>query len=58
MGAYASSPIHHGEQEHNAWLPEPRQQMLGSEWTLAKEVVNDLWVMWPITVDLLATALN
>ena len=27
------------------------QQVLGSERTLAQDVVNDLQVMWPITVD-------
>ena len=34
------------------------QQVLGSERTLAQDVVNDLQVMWPITVDLFATTPN
>ena len=35
-----------------------RHQVLGSEWTLAQEVVNNLQVMWPVTVDLFAICLN
>ena len=35
-----------------------RQQVLGSEWTLALEVVDELVARWPATVDLFATALN
>ena len=35
-----------------------RQQVLGSEWTLAQEVVDELVARWPVTVDLFATALN
>ena len=34
------------------------QQILGSEWTLAQEVVDELVARWPVTVDLFATALN
>ena len=35
-----------------------RQQVLGFEWTLAQEVVDELVVRWPANVDLFATALN
>ena len=35
-----------------------RRQVLGSEWTLAQEVVNELVVRWPPTIDLFATALS
>ena len=34
------------------------QRVLGSEWTLVQEVVDELIVKWPATVDLFATALN
>ena len=34
------------------------QQVLISEWTLAKEVMDELVVKWPATVDLFATTLN
>ena len=33
-------------------------QVLGSEWTLAQEVVDELVARWPVTVDLFASALN
>ena len=33
-------------------------QVIGSEWTLHQDVVNDLLQRWPATVDLFATALN
>ena len=35
-----------------------RHQVLGSEWTLAQEAVDDLLRMWPVTVNLFATSLN
>ena len=35
-----------------------RCQVLGSEWALAQEVVDDLRRMWPVTVDLFAKSLN
>ena len=33
-------------------------RVLGLEWTLAQEVVNELVARWPVTVDLFTTALN
>ena len=35
-----------------------RHLMLGSEWTVAQEVVNNLQAMWPVKVDLFVTSLN
>ena len=35
-----------------------RRQVLGSEWTLAQKVLDELVVRWPVTVNLLTTALN
>ena len=35
-----------------------RRLVLGSEWTLAQEVVHELVARWPATVDVFATALN
>ena len=35
-----------------------RHQVLGLEWTLAQEVVDDLVARWMATVDLFVTALN
>ena len=35
-----------------------RQQVLGSEWTFAQEVVDELVANWPATLDLFATAPN
>ena len=34
------------------------QQVLGSEWTLAQDVVDKLRARWPVMADLFATALN
>ena len=33
-------------------------EVIGSEWTLAQEVVDHLVHRWPVTIDLFATALN
>ena len=33
-------------------------QVIGSEWTLAQELVSDLVRRWPATIDLFATSLN
>ena len=33
-------------------------QVLGSEWTLAQEVVDELQSKWPVMIDLSATSLN
>ena len=33
-------------------------QVLGSEWTLAQEVVDNLRRMWPVTVNFFDTSLN
>ena len=35
-----------------------QDQLTGSEWTLAQEVVDELRVRWPVMVDLFATSLN
>ena len=35
-----------------------RHQVLGSEWTLAQDVVTELQAKWPVMVDLFATSLN
>ena len=35
-----------------------RNQVIGSEWTLHQDVVNDLLRRWPATADLFATSLN
>ena len=32
-----------------------QDQVIGSEWTLAQEVVDELRVRWPVMVDLFAT---
>ena len=34
------------------------QQVLGAEWTLAQDVVDELQTKWPVMIDLFATALN
>ena len=56
----SGSPIYH-------WVPECRlvanslsrhQQVLGSDWTLAQEVVDELVARWPSDIDLFTTALN
>ena len=39
-------------------IPSRRQQVLGSKWTLAQDVVDRLRARWPVMVDLFATALN
>ena len=33
-------------------------QILGSEWTLCREVCQELFHRWPVTIDLFATSLN
>ena len=33
-------------------------QVLGSEWTLSQEVVDELWSKWPIVIDIFTTSLN
>ena len=35
-----------------------QHQVLGSEWTLAQDVVNSLLTQWPATVDLFAISTN
>ena len=35
-----------------------QHQILGSEWTLAQEVVDELQAEWPVMVNLFATSLN
>ena len=35
-----------------------RHQVLGSEWTLAQEVVDVLQSKWSVVIDLFATSLN
>ena len=35
-----------------------QNQIIGSEWTLAQEVVDRLLRIWPATIDLFATAIN
>ena len=39
-------------------IPSRLQQGLGSEWTLAQNVVDELQERWPMMVDLFAIALN
>ena len=36
----------------------PRNQVIGSEWTLCAEVFRQLLHLWPATIDLFATSLN
>ena len=38
-------------------LSQPNE-VIGSEWTLAQEVVDQLVHRWPVNIDLFATALN
>ena len=38
--------------------PSRRSQVLGSEWTLCKDVCQELFRLWPVTIDLFATSLN
>ena len=33
-------------------------QVLGSEWTLCQDVCQELFRLWPVTIDLFATSLN
>ena len=33
-------------------------QVISSEWTLAQDVVDELWRRWPVVIDLFATSLN
>ena len=35
-----------------------RNQVIGSEWTLTQEVVDDLLRRWPATIDMFVTSLN
>ena len=35
-----------------------RNQIIGSEWTLVQEVVDELIATWPATINLFATSLN
>ena len=35
-----------------------KNQVIGSEWTLVQEVVDELLQRWPATIDLFATSLN
>ena len=37
---------------------EPPRSVIGSEWTLVQEVVDELGKKWPATVDLFATSFN
>ena len=52
MGGHSNAPIYHGGTECRC------QQALGSEWTLAQDLVDELLAKWPVMIDLFVTALN
>ena len=52
------SPVHHGSSNVTADALSRPNQVIGSEWTLHQEVVDQLVHRWPAVVDLFATALT
>ena len=57
-GDHSLAPVHQGAKNVVADSLSRHHQVLGSEWTLAQEVEDNLRRLWPVTVDLFATSLN
>ena len=51
-------PVHHGSSNVTADALSRPNQVIGSEWTLHQEVVDQLVHKWPAMIDLFATSLT
>ena len=54
----SSAPVHHGVVQVTADALSRPNQVIGSEWTLHQEVVDQLVHRWPAVIDLFATSLT
>ena len=55
---HTSSPVHPGVSQHESGPLSRPNLVIGSEWTLHQEVVQDLLHQWPAIIDLFATSLT
>ena len=55
---HATSPVHSGVSQHESGSSQSANLVIGSEWTLHQEVVQDLLHQWLAIMDLFATSLT